>query len=76
MSYADDLTILLQHPKHEIASTQLQNYIHELEQWLTNNTMNVSTNKSSLTLITPHNAEYRTEPQVTLNNTATNISLR
>ena len=31
--------------------------------------MRVSTNKSSLTLITPHNAEYSTQPQVTLNNT-------
>ena len=31
--------------------------------------MKVSTNKSSLTLISPQNAEYRTQPQVTINNT-------
>ena len=55
--------------KHETAATQLQDYIHTLEHWLTNNRMKVSTNKSSVTLITPHNTEYRTQPQVTLNNT-------
>ena len=52
---------------HETVATQLQDYIHTLEQWFTNNRMKVSTNKSSLTLITPHNVKYRT--QVTTNNT-------
>ena len=71
MSYADDLTILSKHPKHETAATQLQDYIHTLKPCLTNNRMKVSTNKSSLTLVKPHNAKYRTQPQVTLNNAPT-----
>ena len=66
MTYADDITILAQHPKHETAATHLQQYIHELEQWLTNNRLKVSTNKSSLTLITPYNREYTAQPHVTL----------
>ena len=69
MSYSDDFTLLSQQPKHETAATQLQDYIHTLEEWLNNNRMKVSTNKFSLTLITPHNAECRTQSQVTLNNT-------
>ena len=59
--------MLSQHPKHETAATQLQERIHTLEQWLTNNRIKFSTNKSSLTFITPHNTECITQPQVTLN---------
>ncbi|KAA2237140.1 hypothetical protein F0L68_41695, partial [Solihabitans fulvus] len=51
-SYADDLTILAQHPKYETAAEHLQQYLGSLEPWLTTNRMKVTTNKSSLTLIT------------------------
>ena len=57
--------------EHETAATQLQDYIHTLEQWLTNKRLKASTNKYYFTLITPHNAEYRTkppQPQKILNN--------
>ena len=69
ISCADNRTMVSRHPKHETTALQLQDYIHTLEQWLTNNRMKVSTNKSSLTLITPHTAKYRTQPQPTLTNT-------
>ena len=68
MSYADDLTVMTQHPKHEIAAENMQDYMHTLEDWLTTNRMSVSTHKSSLTLITPCHSEYNIHPQVTLNN--------
>ena len=69
MSYADDLTIMAQHPKYETAATHLQDYIDSLETWLTTNRLKVSTNKSTLTLITPYNREYNAHPVVTLYNT-------
>ena len=65
-SYADDLTILSQHPVVDTAADHLQQYIHRLEEWLTTNRMSVSPQKSSLTLITPFTWEYRAEPRVTL----------
>ena len=69
MSYADDLTILSQHPKYETAAAQLQTYIHTLEHWLSQNRLKVSTTKSTLTLLTPFNREYNAQPHITLNNT-------
>ena len=68
LSYADDLTLLTQHPKHETAATQLQEYIYILEQWFESNRLKVSLSKSTLTLITPWAQEYSHQPIVTLNN--------
>ena len=68
LSYADDLTIFSKHPKPDVAASQLQQYINTLEQWLNVNRLKVSPSKSSLTLITPWNREYNTQPMVTLNN--------
>ena len=56
-SYADDLTVVSQHPLIDTAATHLQEYISQLEAWLTVNRMSVSPTKSSLTLITPWNME-------------------
>ena len=69
LSYADDITIFSQHTKHETAASHLQQYIHSLEQWLDTNRLKVSPTKSILTLFTPWNAEYNTQPNITLNNT-------
>ena len=68
-SYADDLTIITQHHKHEIATVHLQQYLSSLEVWLRNNRMNVSASKSSITLLTSDNSEHRIHPNVTLHNT-------
>ena len=65
-SYADDLTIVSQHHKVDVATENLQGYIHQLEDWLTINRMEVSAQKSSITLLTPHTGEFRQEPVVTL----------
>ncbi len=65
-SYADDVTILSQHPQVDVAAEHLQNYIHLLEDWLSSNRMAVSAEKSSLTVITPHTREYSYSPHVTL----------
>jgi len=42
LSYADDITILSQHSNHETAASNLQTYIHTLEDWLTTNRLKVS----------------------------------
>ena len=68
-SYADDLTIISQHPKHETAATHMQQYITTLERWLLDNRMKVSADKSTLTLATSHTREHTAHPHVTLNNT-------
>jgi len=69
LSYADDITIFSQHPNQHTATTQLQDYINTLEQWLHSNRMKVSPSKSTLTLITPHADEYNLQPTITLKNT-------
>ena len=67
-SYADDLTVVSQHPSIDTAAAQLQTYVRQLEDWLTSNRMSVSAQKSSLTLVTPFNREYRASPRVVLFN--------
>ena len=58
-SYGDDLTIDSQHHKVDVAAENLQDYIHQLEDWLTHNGMEVSAQKSSITLLTPHTGEFQ-----------------
>lgn len=67
-SYADDVTIVSQHHLVQSAAEQMQQYIHQLEGWLTANRMKVSPAKSSLTLITPYNREYNSNPTVNIFN--------
>jgi len=66
--YADDLAITSQHPKTKLAVNTLQQYIHTLERWLTENKMSASPTKSTLTLFTPDRHEPQTHPRVTLFN--------
>ena len=65
-TYADDLTIVSQHPRVDEAAIQLQDYLRRLEEWLTINRMSAEGSKSSLTVVTPHNTEYRYKPTITL----------
>ena len=69
MTYADDLTIIAQHSNYNTAAANMQQYVHELEQWLQTNRMTVAPAKSTLTLITPYKVEYHAHPRVTLNGT-------
>ena len=65
-TYADDLTIVSQHPRVDEAAIQLQDYLRRLEEWLTTNHMSAEGSKFSLTVVTPHNTEYRYKPTITL----------
>lgn len=67
--YADDLTILAQGQTTREATTLAQQYLNELENWLTQNRMTASPQKSSVTLITPDRRESNKHPQLHLNNT-------
>ena len=66
-SYADDLTIVSTDPKISTATRNLQLYLTQLEDWLSINRMSVSAQKSSITVITPYNGEYDSQPLLTLN---------
>lgn len=68
-SYADDLTIISIHTDADICSTQVQAYITQFEQWLTQNRLKVAPSKSTSTLLTSHNKEHQHRPTATLNNT-------
>ena len=68
-SYADDLTIVSMDPILATATNNLQSYLTQLENWLTTNRMTVSAQKSSITVITPFNREYNSQPNLTLNGT-------
>ena len=74
LAYADDITVITQHPKHEIAAEQGQDYINILEDWLTTNRLKVSETKSTVTLVTPYNQEYNTHPHITLYGTPITLS--
>ena len=65
-SYADDLTILGQHHKYPIAARNVQSYLNSLENWLAQNRMTVSSQKSSVTLLTPDRHESSKHPRLTL----------
>ena len=65
-TYADDLMIVSQHPQVDEAAIQLLDYLKRLEEWLTTNHMSAEGSKSSLTVVTPHNMEYRFKPTITL----------
>ena len=58
--------IVSQHPRVDEAAIQLQDYLRRLEEWLTTNRMSAEGSKSSLTVATPHNTEYRYKPTITL----------
>ena len=65
-TYADDLTIVSQHPRVDGAVSQLHDYLRRLEERLTTNRISAEGSKSSLTVVTPHNMEYRLKPSITL----------
>jgi hypothetical protein len=65
-SYADDLTITSQNTTARFAATNLQQYINELEHWLSTNRMTVSPQKSSITLFTSDRRESNLHPLITM----------
>ena len=68
-SYADDLSIISVHRDANTCSIQAQNYISQLENWLSQNRLKVAPAKSTSTLLTSHNKEHQHRPTATLNNT-------
>ena len=73
-SYADDLTITSSDPSITRAAHNLQQYLAQLENWLLSNRMQVSAQKSSVTVITPFNREYNSHPILTLNGSQIPVS--
>src|ERR1044072_111919 len=68
-SYADDITIATTHQNLDTATTITQDYLTQIQTWLTENRMTAFPNKSSITLITTDRHLSNTHPQVLLNNT-------
>ena len=67
-SYADDLTVISIHTDKNVCSTQVQTYLTQLENWLTQNRLKVAPSKSTSTLLTSDNHEHQHRPTATLNN--------
>ena len=53
-------------PRVKETAIHLQDYLRKLEEWLATNRMLAEGSKSSLTVVKPHNMEYRFEPTITL----------
>src|SRR5678815_1378680 len=52
ITYADDISLISQHPDVNTAPQHTQEYLHSLENWLITNRMTASSLKSSITLLT------------------------
>jgi hypothetical protein len=68
ISYADDFTIYATGPDTVRLTEQLNNYLPELTSFFTQRNLEISATKSTVTLITPHTAQYNHHPQVEINN--------
>jgi len=67
ISYADDITIYCSGTDIPDITSRLNTYLTTLSNFLTDRHLIISTQKSSVTLFTPDNAQLDTHPQVTIN---------
>ena len=66
--YANDTTITVLCSKHHKSQQLIQPYFHKIYEWVTNNNLNINTDKTT-TLLTPNPAKYGTTKQSnTINN--------
>jgi hypothetical protein len=68
ITYADDITLTATHTNIETAKTHIQKYLHDIAKWITDNKLQLNTNKTQTTLFTPDPAEYSMQLNLKLNN--------
>ena len=67
--YADDITLTSTHQNIQTAKDNIQPYLQEIKDWTSENNLTLNADKTTTTLFTPDPAEYKTELQLTIDNT-------
>ena len=74
MFYADDITITSTHTSTSAAKKYIQPYLHKVFDWTKQNNLILNPDKTTCTLFTPDLAEYKSNRELNINNTALHIS--
>ncbi|KAH7696886.1 putative reverse transcriptase - house mosquito [Aphelenchoides avenae] len=75
-SYADDITIRCRHAKFEVAAQKINAYLPTLKTCLDEKQLIISTEKSTVTLLTPSTNEARLHPNVRVDNVLLPLNTR
>ena len=70
MAYADDITITYTHTSTSAAKKYIQPYLHKVVAWTKQNNLTLNPDKTTCTLFTPDPAEYKSNMDLKMNNTA------
>ena len=70
MAYADDITITYTHTSTSAAKSYIQPYLHKVFTWTKQNNLTLNPDKTICTLFTPDPAEYKSNLNLKINNTA------
>ena len=70
MAYADDINITSTHISTSAANKYIQPYLHKLFAWTKQNNLTLNQYKTTCTLFTPDHAEYMSNLDLKINNTA------
>ena len=70
MVYADDITITSTHTSTSAAKKYIQPYLHKVFAWTKQNNLTLNSDKTTCTLFTPDPAEYKSNLDLKINNTA------
>ena len=70
MAYADDITITSTHTSTSAAKKYIQPYLHKCFAWTNQNNLTLNPDKTTCTLFTPDPAEYKSNLDLKINNTA------
>jgi len=68
-TYADDMNPSASHSNYRIAQNNLQPYLDSIFNWTQKNDLILNPDKSTATLFTPHQSEFNTILNLTINNT-------
>ena len=70
MVYVDDITITSTHTSTSAAKKYIQPYPHKVFSWTKQNNLTLNPDKTTYTLFTPDPAEYKSNLDLKINNTA------
>jgi hypothetical protein len=68
-THVDDMNPSASHANYRIAQNNLQPYLQDIFKWTQKNELILNPDKSTATLFTPHQAEFNTILDLTINNT-------
>ena len=74
MTYADDITITSTHTNTSAVKKYIQPYLHKVFAWTKQNNLTLNPDRTTCTLFTPDPAEYKSNMDLKINNTALPIT--